>query len=180
MGGNGGRRDCRVFQRGRRGPSPPFIRHDLCTPLILRQGRSAPAPRPHTLVILETCSSRRTPMRNACVSPFCVRHRKKAHFAIVLLPSHSPLRLQLLFYQQQNPSGDSSSPMYHLNSPKGYNHITGAPIIYSPSKYNQSTRQSIMTSAQPAPSPARPLPLPTVYRSGLTGRSTTAEVTVTP
>ena len=69
-------------------------------------------------------------------------------------------------YQQQNPSGDSSSPMYHLNSPKGYNHITGAPIIYSPSKYNQSTRQSIMTSAQPAPSPARPLPLPTVYRSG--------------
>ena len=32
--------------------------------------------------------------------------------------------------------------MYHLNFPKGYNHITGAPIIYSPSKYNCSEQKA--------------------------------------
>ena len=80
-------------------------------------------------------------------------------------PSYNPVSKD---YVPQDPCGDGNSPVYHVNSPKGYCCITGEPI-YSPVK---ATKPRYAPTSLGATSPTRtPPPSPHVLaaakRAGL-------------
>ena len=77
-------------------------------------------------------------------------------------PSYNPVSKD---YVPQDPCGDGNSPVYHVNSPVGYCHITGEPI-YSPVKatkprYAPTSLGYSATSPTYTPrTPTSPPPLP--------------------
>ena len=78
-------------------------------------------------------------------------------------PSYNPVSKD---YVPQNPCGDGNSPVYHVNSPVGYCHITGDPIYsrnkptsprYAPTSPNYSATSPTYTPKTPPPLSPHPI-----------------------